>query len=221
MLNRSKGQSGSSRRARHPGWHHSRHGPESQSTASRKQRIAYENDMSRWRHLAENHFPEIGGFRSIAIRHDKTDTSHGQEPRPRTTAQTRTAPRPSLHRANRQQALAESQRNEGETAIQRAAEYDQNDPRDKRENLQQPRIRGRLVGIEAACSPPSSHESILAFCPFAPRGENHTRASACHLRPASGAPIGRPRQRGHPRQRRWRRASTRRGMSEPAACQVS
>ncbi len=44
--------------------------------ANRKQQIAYDNDMYRWRHLVENYFAKIKEFRGIATRYDKTDTSY-------------------------------------------------------------------------------------------------------------------------------------------------
>ena len=66
-------------------------------------------------------------------------------------------------------ALAESEREEGETAIQRAAEHDQDDRHDQRENLQQPRVRGRLVGVETARSPPFSHGIRPRCSPLDPR----------------------------------------------------
>lgn len=45
--------------------------------ANRKQQIAYDKDMYRWRHLVENYFAKIKEFRGIATRYDKTDTSYG------------------------------------------------------------------------------------------------------------------------------------------------
>ncbi len=45
--------------------------------ANRKQPIACDKDMYRWRHLAENYFAKIKEFRGIATRYDKTDTSYG------------------------------------------------------------------------------------------------------------------------------------------------
>ncbi len=44
--------------------------------ANRKQQIAYDKDMYRWRHLVENYFAKIKEFRGIATRYDKTDTSY-------------------------------------------------------------------------------------------------------------------------------------------------
>ena len=44
--------------------------------ANRKQQIAYDVDMYRWRHLVENYFAKIKEFRGIATRYDKTDTSY-------------------------------------------------------------------------------------------------------------------------------------------------
>ncbi len=65
--------------------------------------------------------------------------------------------------------LAEPEREKGKSAIQRAAEHDQDDRHDQRENLQQPRVRGRLVGVEAARSPPSSHDVRPRCSPIDPR----------------------------------------------------
>jgi len=45
--------------------------------ANRKQQIAYDKDIYRWRHLVENYFAKIKEFRGIATRYDKTDTSYG------------------------------------------------------------------------------------------------------------------------------------------------
>ncbi len=44
--------------------------------ANRKQQIAYDKEMYRWRHLVENYFAKIKEFRGIATRYDKTDTSY-------------------------------------------------------------------------------------------------------------------------------------------------
>lgn len=44
--------------------------------ANRKQRVAYDKDMYRWRHLVENYFAKIKEFRGIATRYDKTETSY-------------------------------------------------------------------------------------------------------------------------------------------------
>jgi transposase len=44
--------------------------------SNRKQRIAYDKDMYRWRHLVEIYFAKIKEFRGIATRYDKTDTSY-------------------------------------------------------------------------------------------------------------------------------------------------
>ena len=44
--------------------------------ANRKQQIAYDKDMYRWRHLVENYFAKIKEFRGIATRYDKTDISY-------------------------------------------------------------------------------------------------------------------------------------------------
>ncbi len=43
--------------------------------------------------------------------------------------------------------LTEAQRNQGKAAVQHAAKHNHDDPGDQCENLQQPGIRGRLVGI--------------------------------------------------------------------------
>ena len=45
--------------------------------ANRKQHIAYDKDIYRWRHLVENYFAKIQEFRGIATHYDKTDTSFG------------------------------------------------------------------------------------------------------------------------------------------------
>ena len=44
--------------------------------ANRKQQIAYDKDMYRWRHLVENYSAKIKEFRGIATRYDKTDISY-------------------------------------------------------------------------------------------------------------------------------------------------
>lgn len=44
--------------------------------ANRKQKLDYDKDMYRWRHLVENYFAKIKEFRGIATRYDKTDTSY-------------------------------------------------------------------------------------------------------------------------------------------------
>lgn len=44
--------------------------------ANRKQQIAYDKDMYRWRHLVETYFAKIKECRGIATRYDKTDTSY-------------------------------------------------------------------------------------------------------------------------------------------------
>ena len=43
--------------------------------SNRKQRIDYDKEMYKWRHLVENYFAKIKEFRGIATRYDKTDTS--------------------------------------------------------------------------------------------------------------------------------------------------
>lgn len=43
---------------------------------NRKQPIAYDKDMYRWRHLVENYFAKIKEFRGVATRYDKTETSY-------------------------------------------------------------------------------------------------------------------------------------------------
>ena len=43
--------------------------------ASRKMIIDHGKAMHRWRHLVENHFAKLKGFRSIATRYDKTNES--------------------------------------------------------------------------------------------------------------------------------------------------
>jgi transposase len=43
--------------------------------ANRKQPIACDFDMYKWRHLVENFFAKLKQFRRIATRYDKTDTS--------------------------------------------------------------------------------------------------------------------------------------------------
>jgi len=53
--------------------------------------------------------------------------------------------------------LAEPQRQKSEAAIQRTAYHDQDDHDDKRQNLEQPRVRGRAVRVEGALAPPFSH----------------------------------------------------------------
>ncbi len=45
--------------------------------ANRKQQLAYDKEMYKWRHLVENYFAKIKEFRGIATRYDKTDTSYG------------------------------------------------------------------------------------------------------------------------------------------------
>jgi len=45
--------------------------------ANRKQQIAYDKDMYRWRQLVEIYFAKIKEFRGIATGYDKTDTSYG------------------------------------------------------------------------------------------------------------------------------------------------
>ena len=42
---------------------------------NRKQPIAYDREMYKWRHLVENFFATIKDFRRIATRYDKTDSS--------------------------------------------------------------------------------------------------------------------------------------------------
>ncbi len=44
--------------------------------SNRKQRIDYDKEMYKWRHLVENYFAKIKEFRGIATRYDKTDTSY-------------------------------------------------------------------------------------------------------------------------------------------------
>tara|TARA_B100000959_G_C14726256_1_gene519043 strand:+ start:444 stop:776 length:333 start_codon:yes stop_codon:yes gene_type:complete len=44
--------------------------------ANRKQQLAYDKEMYKWRHLVENYFAKIKEFRGIATRYDKTDTSY-------------------------------------------------------------------------------------------------------------------------------------------------
>jgi len=43
--------------------------------SNRKQRIDYDKEMYKWRHLVENYFAKIKEFRGIATRYDKTDIS--------------------------------------------------------------------------------------------------------------------------------------------------
>lgn len=43
--------------------------------ASRAQKLPYDEEMYKWRHLVENFFQKIKEFRRIATRYDKTDTS--------------------------------------------------------------------------------------------------------------------------------------------------
>ena len=45
--------------------------------SNRKQRIDYDKEMYKWRHLIENYFAKIKEFRGIATRYDKTDVSYG------------------------------------------------------------------------------------------------------------------------------------------------
>ena len=45
------------------------------SKADRSTRIPHDAEMYKWRHLVENFFCKIKGFRRIATRYDKTDTS--------------------------------------------------------------------------------------------------------------------------------------------------
>ena len=45
------------------------------SKADRKEPIAYDVDMYKWRHLIENLFQKLKEFRRLATRYDKTDTS--------------------------------------------------------------------------------------------------------------------------------------------------
>lgn len=42
---------------------------------SRANKIPYDEEMYKWRHLIENFFQKIKEFRRIATRYDKTDTS--------------------------------------------------------------------------------------------------------------------------------------------------
>jgi transposase len=44
--------------------------------ANRKNGIAFDRHMYRWRHLIENYFAKLKEFRAIATRYDKTDTSY-------------------------------------------------------------------------------------------------------------------------------------------------
>ena len=53
--------------------------------------------------------------------------------------------------------LAEPQRQKSEAAIQRTAYHDQYEHDDNRQNLEQPRVRGRAVRVEGALAPPFSH----------------------------------------------------------------
>ena len=43
--------------------------------ASRAEKLPYDEEMYKWRHLVENFFQKIKEFRRIATRYDKTDTS--------------------------------------------------------------------------------------------------------------------------------------------------
>ena len=43
--------------------------------ASRAQKLPYDEEMYKWRHLVENVFQKIKEFRRIATRYDKTDAS--------------------------------------------------------------------------------------------------------------------------------------------------
>jgi len=42
---------------------------------NRKQQIAYDKEVYKWRHLVENYFAKVKEFRGIATRYDKTDSS--------------------------------------------------------------------------------------------------------------------------------------------------
>lgn len=44
--------------------------------SNRKDRIDYDSDIYRWRHLIENFFAKLKEFRAIATRYDKTDLSY-------------------------------------------------------------------------------------------------------------------------------------------------
>ena len=46
------------------------------SNGSRAQKIPYDKEIYKWRHLIENFFQKIKEFRRIAMRYDKTDTSY-------------------------------------------------------------------------------------------------------------------------------------------------
>lgn len=46
------------------------------SNGSRAQKIPYDHEMYKWRHLVENFFQKIKEFRRIATRYDKTDSSY-------------------------------------------------------------------------------------------------------------------------------------------------
>ena len=48
--------------------------------SNRKQQIAYDKEMYKWRHLVENYFAKIKEFRGIATRYDKTETSFAENP---------------------------------------------------------------------------------------------------------------------------------------------
>lgn len=43
--------------------------------ASRAEKLPYDEEMYKWRHLVENFFQQIKEFRRIATRYDKTDAS--------------------------------------------------------------------------------------------------------------------------------------------------
>ena len=43
--------------------------------ASRSEKLPYDEEMYKWRHLIENFFQKIKEFRRIATRYDKTDAS--------------------------------------------------------------------------------------------------------------------------------------------------
>jgi transposase len=44
--------------------------------ADRKDGLAFDRAMYRWRHLIENTFAKLKEFRAVATRYDKTDTSY-------------------------------------------------------------------------------------------------------------------------------------------------
>ena len=46
--------------------------------SNRKQQIAYDKEMYKWRHLVENYFAKIKEFRGLATRYDKTETSFAE-----------------------------------------------------------------------------------------------------------------------------------------------